>query len=95
MLETLKLLGELAAVMLFIFLAFVSVMKMAGITLFRECRHCESRNTRTERGWILTSAPGNDGWQFVEDTDCYSCSKRERKDLPREEWPSIPFNMEA
>jgi hypothetical protein len=45
-----------------------------GIVLWRKCKKCGSRNTTTSKGWVLSCAFENDGFQFTEDMFCSACS---------------------
>ena len=61
-----------------------------GVTLWKKCNICDSHITRTTRGWILTTAVENEGFTFVEETECDRCCGRSRQILPRSLWPNIP-----
>lgn len=67
----------------------IGILHLMGIHFFRKCPKCQSRWTRSSRGWMLTLDPG-DGWQFVEDTDCSCCGKSSRRVMPRTRWPMVP-----
>lgn len=77
-------------VLLLIFVGTWAGARCLGVVLWRKCLKCASRITRTTKGWILTGGQPDNGFLFVQDTECDCCLHRERQVVPRDQWPAVP-----
>ncbi len=74
----------------FIFVSTWVGAHFLGTDLWKKCSKCGSRQTRTTKHFILTTAETNNGFTFIQDTECDCCHNRLQIALPCHEWPPIP-----